>query len=362
MKVTLFKRATNGKTTEWTIETNGNKYRTISGYTDGQKTTSKWTVVSGKNVGRSNETTADEQAKKDAQSLIQKKLDGGYYEDINSINTEKFFKPMLANKWEDYKDGIIYPLYSQPKLDGIRCIVTKHGMFSRHGEKIVSAPHIMNSLKDIFKEFPNTIFDGELYCDKLANDFNKICSLVKKTKPSPKDIEECAKTIQYHIYDLPSYKGSFTERFVELSAYPLPSTCVLVDTIKVDNEGEALLYYGQYVNEGYEGQMLRQDTKYENKRSKSLLKHKSFMDEEFIIKDVCEGEGNKSGMVGYMVFESNGIPFSSNVKATWDESKEMWKNRTDLIGKTATIQFFNYTPDGVPRFPYVIKVAREDYE
>jgi len=68
------------------------------------------------------------------------------------------------------------------------------------------------------------------------------------------------------------------------------------------------------------------------------------------------------GWLDIWSFESNGIPFSSNVKATWDESKEMWKSRKDLIGKTATIQFFNYTPDGVPRFPYVIKVAREDYE
>ncbi len=123
-----------------------------------------------------------------------------------------------------------------------------------------------------------------------------------------------------------------------------------------------MLYYGQYINEGYEGQILRTDSKYENKRTKSLLKHKSFMDDEFIIKDICEGEGNKSGMVGYMVFESNGIPFSSNLKATWEVSRDIWNNRSKYIGKTATIQFFNYTPDGVPRFPYVIKIAREDYE
>ena len=84
------------------------------------------------------------------------------------------------------------------------------------------------------------------------------------------------------------------------------------------------------------------------------------MDDEFVIKDVCEGEGNKAGMVGFMVFSSNGIPFKSNVKASWDESKEMWLNRSDLIGKKATIKFFNYTPDGVPRFPYVIAVR--DYE
>jgi len=362
MKTKLFKRATTGKTLEWTIEVSGNKYRTISGYTDGVKTPSKWTVVKGKNAGRANATTDTEQAVKEAQSIVQKKLDSGYFEDISFINDVKFFKPMLANKWEDYKDQLTYPVYSQPKLDGIRCIVKKDGMWSRNGKKIISAPHIIDSLEEIFEEFPTTVFDGELYCDKLANDFNKICSLVKKTKPTAEDIKECAETIKFHIYDLPSVKGPFTERFVELSYYPLPNTCVLVDTIKVDNEGEVMLYYGQYINEGYEGQILRTDSKYENKRTKSLLKHKSFMDDEFIIKDICEGEGNKSGMVGYMVFESNGIPFSSNLKATWEVSRDIWNNRSKYIGKTATIQFFNYTPDGVPRFPYVIKIAREDYE
>jgi hypothetical protein len=31
-----------------------------------------------------------------------------------------------------------------------------------------------------------------------------------------------------------------------------------------------------------------------------------------------------------------------------------------LIGKDATIKYFNLTPDGVPRFPYVIAIR--DYE
>jgi hypothetical protein len=87
------------------------------------------------------------------------------------------------------------------------------------------------------------------------------------------------------------------------------------------------------------------------------------MDREYIIKDVIEGKGNKTGMIGSMVFESEyGKPFSANVKIGWDESRKMWKNRRNLIGKTATIKFANYTPDHIPRFPYVIKFAREDYE
>lgn len=362
MKETIYKLSSSGKTLEWTIEVNGNKYRTKSGYTDGIKTLSKWTVVKGKNTGRANATTDAEQAEKEARALLQKKLDSGYYEDISSINDEKFFKPMLANKWEDYKDSITYPIYSQPKLDGIRCIVKKDGMWSRNGKKIISAPHIFDSLQHLFKNNPDLIFDGELYADKFANDFNKICSLVKKTKPTNDDLKESAKAIEYHIYDLPSHKGKFADRYTALVDMSLPKCCVLVQTDVCSDEVIVNDWYEDYVDWGYEGQILRLDEKYENKRSKFLLKHKSFMDNEFIIKDICEGEGNKTGMVGYMVFHSNGIPFSSNLKATWDESKDIWNNRSKYIGKTATIQFFNYTPDGVPRFPYVIKIAREDYE
>ena len=121
--------------------------------------------------------------------------------------------------------------------------------------------------------------------------------------------------------------------------------------------------YEEYVEHGFEGQMLRTNGKYENKRSKFLMKHKSFIDEEYTIIGVCEGEGNKTNMVGYMTFETaDGKPFKSNVKATFEESEEMFRNRKQLIGKQATIKYFNLTPDGIPRFPYVINIDRESYE
>jgi DNA ligase-1 len=270
---------------------------------------------------------------------------------------------MLAHKFEDYKDKIIYPVFSQPKLDGIRCIVRADGMWSRNGKKIVSAPHIYEAMKPLFEANPDLIFDGELYADKFANDFNAICSLVKKTKPTSTDLEKSKESIQYHIYDLPSCSGTFTQRNKALIDVGVPRGCVIVTTDKVNNENELMGCYGAYVNWGYEGQMIRLDKEYESKRSKSLLKHKSFVDEEYTILDVVEGEGNKTGMVGSFVFESKtGHIFNSSPKYSWDECKELWKQRQELIGKSATVKYFNLTPDGVPRFPYVINIDRESYE
>ena len=360
---TLYKRSVNGKVNEWTVEIENNCFRTISGYTDGVKTTSEWTCCSGKNTGKKNATTPEQQALAEAKAMWTKKLELGSYESIDDIDTPKFFNPMLAHKFEDHKDKIEYPVYSQPKLDGIRCIVRADGMWSRNGKKIISAPHIFESLKPLFESNPDLIFDGELYADKFANDFNAICSLVKKTKPTSNDLAKSKESIQYHIYDLPSCSGTFTQRNKALIDIGVPRGCVIVTTDKVNNENELMGCYSAYVGWGYEGQMIRLDKEYESKRSKSLLKHKSFIDEEYTILDVVEGEGNKTGMVGSFIFKSKtGHIFNSSPKFNWEECKAMWNNKNELIGKSATVKYFNLTPDGVPRFPYVIKIDRESYE
>jgi DNA ligase-1 len=355
---TLYSRSVKGKVNEFIIEIEDNKYRTITGFTDGIKTTSQWTICDAKSY-----CTAEEQALKEATAIHRKKMETGSFENISDIDNETYFEPMLAKDWHKEKDKVKFPIYSQPKLDGIRCIVRKDGMWSRNGKKIISAPHIFEAMKSLFIDNPDLIFDGELYADKFANDFNAICSLVKKTKPTLEDLKESAKTIQYHIYDLPSHNTNFSIRIGALNKINLPECCIVVFTDFVETEAELRTLYEEYVNEGYEGQMLRLDGKYENKRSKYLLKHKSFIDEEYIILGVEEGIGNKTGMVGSFIFESKtGKQFNSSPKFNWEECTEMWNNRENLIGKSATVKYFNLTPDGVPRFPYVIKIGREDYE
>ena len=365
---TIYKLTKTGATQEWTIEIEDNKYRTHSGQVGGAITTNEWTVVFGKNIGRANATTDSEQSLAEAVAKQTKKLESGYFTNINQINQSQYFEPMLAAKWEDVKDKIKYPIFSQPKLDGIRCILTKEGMFSRTGKPIVSAPHIFESIKDLFDENPDLIFDGELYADKFANDFNQIVSLVKKTKPTPEDLQKCKEVIKYHIYDLPSTKGTFDERgdslydlFMTWSYFN--SYCINVDTDVCQTEEEVMDYYGKYVDAGYEGQMLRTNGLYENKRSKTLLKHKTFVDDEYTILDIVEGEGNRTGTCGYMVFNTKeGKRFKSNVKGTFQYTAEILKNKDLLIGKEATVKYFNLTPAGIPRFPYVININRNEYE
>lgn len=353
----IYKRAVNGKINQWTVEVEDNQYRTISGYHDGVQTTSEWTVCEGKNIGKKNETTPAQQAMAEAEALYRKRKELGYFEDINDCDKQVYFQPMLAKDWNNEKGKVKYPIFTQPKLDGIRCIVKSDGMWSRNGKPIVSAPHIFESLKPLFESNPDLIFDGELYADKYSNDFNAICSIVKKTKPTQQDLLDSANVIQYHIYDLPSHDDVFTSRYKALINLELPKTCVVVATEQVDHINDVFGYYEDYIAAGYEGQMLRLDNHYENKRSKSLLKHKSFIDEEYTILDIVEGVGNKTGMVGSFVFKNKaGKTFNSSPKFNWEVCTEMWNNRHELIGKEATVKYFNLTPDGVPRFPYVIAI------
>ena len=138
-----------------------------------------------------------------------------------------------------------------------------------------------------------------------------------------------------------------------------------VPTLILDNEEQVIQQHDIYVlSQNYEGQMLRVlDGIYENKRSKNLLKHKMFCDEEYTIKDVIEGIGNKAGMVGAFVFETKeGKTFNASPKFSWSECIDIWNNKEKYIGLDATVKYFNLTPDGIPRFPYVIKIGRSQYE
>lgn len=357
---TLYKRATTGKITEWVIEVEGNKFRTITGFTDGKKTISAWTECAGKNEGKKNGTTPEQQALAEATATHRIRIEHGSFENIADIDNETFFEPMLAKKLEDRIDKLKFPVFSQPKLDGVRCVVNARGMWTREGKALLSATHIFEELQPFFENDPDLILDGELYCDKLANDFNKIISLVRKKKPTAEDFAESKKYIQYHVYDLPSNTGSFSERSFALSNQNLPKSCVIVPTYILNSVREIKTQFDSYVTAGYEGQMIRLDAPYENKRSNSLLKDKEFDDTEFTILGVEEGKGNMSGKVGKVYFKTaDGQDFDSPINGDWEYLAKLLKENK-LIGKPATVRHFRLTPAGIPRFPKV--VAIRDYE
>jgi len=119
--------------------------------------------------------------------------------------------------------------------------------------------------------------------------------------------------------------------------------------------------YAEYLKDGQEGQMIRINDVYENKRSKFLLKRKEFIDDEFRIVDISEGNGNRSGMFGRAhLITSSGIEFEANARGNVSFYEELLKNKSEYIGKMATVRYQNLTPDGKPRFGVIITIR--DYE
>jgi DNA ligase-1 len=368
-KPTLYKKTATGATQIWYQEIEGNKYRTVSGQMDGQKVTAEWTVCEGKNIGRSNATTPEQQALLEVESNYKKKLaQGGYSNSVNEIDTPNYFKPMLAKDYDDYpvteemcQKGLVY---SQAKYDGVRCIATVDGLWSRQGKPILSVPHISEALTEFFQHFPDMILDGELYADKFANDFNKIISLVRKAKPGYEDFKASRDHIKYFNYDLPGHGDlSFGERIALRDVYYesfLGRQSVLhpVETHKVESLQHLDNLNDLYLQSGMEGQMVRIDGfPYENKRVKHLLKRKVFKEEEFIIVDVVEGIGNRAGMAGNLTYRlEDGRTFDSGIRGGVDFYKELLKNKEKYIGGQGTVRYFNRTPDGIPRFPVTVAV------
>jgi DNA ligase-1 len=337
---TLYKNTSLGQLQSWQIVVDGNTYYTIEGIHE--LTTSKPTVCVGKNIGRANETSAEEQAFLEAKSLFKKKIDKGYSEDAPQAS--KFFEPMLAHEREKYEKLLFtVPTYVQPKLDGVRCILKDGRLTSRNGKQIVSCPHL---------EFPNWFLDGELYSHELKEDFNKIISLTRKSKPTQEDLDESAKVVEYWIYDQP-HEDVFSVRFSNIFIPKSLSHFKLVPTFQVFSLEEIENYHEQFLSEGYEGTMIRLDLgPYENKRSKQLLKYKNFKDAEFLILDVEEGLGNRSGMAGKLIcLLPNGNKVGVSMTGTQEFMTQVLKDKDKIIGKEATIKYFNETPDGSLRFP-----------
>lgn len=358
MHTKLYKIDTKGKTRVWWMEIEGQRYRTCAGLLDGKIVESAWTEATPKNVGRANETTAAEQAVLEVEAEYKyQEYQGGYSRDINNMGSS-YFEPMLAQKYEAFVKKPVWPVYAQPKLDGVRCIAKKDGLFSREGKPFVSVPHIHRILQKFWDINPDLIFDGELYNHQLRDNFNQIISLVKKQKPTQLDLIQAEETVEYHVYDIYDGKDKskdFFTRYLNVIKLVRPEDTenkVIPVLTHLCGDQDALdQHYATCLEQGYEGQMLRINGPYEQKRSKYLLKRKEFQDEEFEVVSISEGLGNWAGYAkSVRCRKSDGTEFDSGIRGTQAFTKE-------LLGRTpkwVTVRYQNLTPDGIPRFPVAV--------
>jgi len=284
------------------------------------------------------------------------------------------FKPMLAHKFDNKRVDWSKPVFIQPKLDGIRCIMTADGCYSRNGKKFMNVQHLYTkAIKDLFKVNPLLVIDGELYNHDLRDNFEKIVSLVRKQKPTSQDRKDARKLIQYHVYDfVMAYKGKldliesdmnrYEKRMHQLVCSDMYGKHIrYVHAQRVANFDTAKKLHIKYKSQGYEGSILRLDGPYKCGRSYDLMKFKDFSDTEAKIVSWVEGKGKRRGTIGkFIAIDSDGIRFGMPVMDNFKYLQKNFKNMQDWVGKTATFTYFERTKAGSYRHP-LFKAIR-DYE
>lgn len=265
-------------------------------------------------------------------------------------------KPMLAHKVNENKIDFSEKVFIQPKLDGVRCIFTKDGAYSRTGKQFHNLRHIELRLERFFKAQPNAVLDGELYNHALRDDFEQIISLVRKQKPTDEDRRNAQHLIQYHVYDIIAEGPNYEDRLNWLlsSKYLWSNVVISVETLEVHGYNGAKAMHSEFLNKGYEGSILRLNGPYEQKRSYNLQKFKDFHDTEATIIGYEAGKGKFTGLIGkFLMVDDDGNEFGCPIGKGYNYSDRRYilENIHDYIGKIATFTYFERTKAGSYRHP-----------
>lgn len=349
----LYKRSNTGALLVWIIDVASSTLITHHGQVGGAIQESRDLIRYGKNLGRSNETTPQEQAQAEALARWTKKKDReGYVEDAaraakGETDQEGGIAPMLAQPWEKVQKKFRFPADAQRKLDGCRCIaVVKDGkasLWSRKRAPIHGVPHVVAALEKM--DLGNATLDGELFV--LGMGFQQITSFVRTTGTKP-GYEQ----LQYHVYDLPG-PGPWIARRQRMTEIVFNDVVRCVETWTVSSYTLVQEFHDLWVQEGYEGLILRShDALYEaGKRSAHLVKVKAFDDSEYRIVGVNEGRGKFQGLAMFRCRTPEGKEFDCCAPGSLDKRREYLAQGQALVGQFLTVKYFGLTDDGLPRFP-----------
>ena len=382
----LYGEASTGKVKQWSIrvfERDGSGIiETTHGYEGGKMQINEKEISEGKNIGKKNETTPLEQAISEARAAWTKKKESGYAprdsaaegeedggeEDNESTSSSVAGRGkgistdapsvMLAHDYNKRGKDIKFPCFVQPKLDGTRCVaVPAKGLFSRLKKRF---PHMEHILEEINKLPAGIVLDGELYSHELT--FQEIVGLVKRETLKKGD-DEKQKKILFHVYDMIS-EQPYTMRYANLQMlfrrYKF-KYLALVETDNCENSSKIPELHAKYVEEGYEGLMLRnKDGLYKGVRSKDLQKFKEFFDDEYKIVDYTCGQGLEDGCVIWECETEKGQRFTCRPRGTREDREDYFINGKKYVGQMLTVRYQELTNDGLPRFGVGISIR--DYE
>ena len=362
----MYKKTSTGKIQQWRawVERTETGYllKVESGQTDGKLTETVGQVIDEGKQKR----TAEEQAIFEANSKLKKKRDEAYFDSIEAAQTQVKLLPMLAHPFDKRKHNINYPAIVQRKFDGVRCLAVLNSdgsvkLLSRKGKEY---PHLHHIKADVWEnnDDTNIVLDCDLYSDTLT--FQQLVGLVKRVTLKPGNDQQMYE-VSLRVYDCVDLnnEADFTERYQTITNITNGAKYLsLVENVRVDNEEEIHAAQARFVEEGYEGAMVRNLTgAYAiGKRSANLQKVKTFLDGEYPIVGFTQGTGGETGCVIWECSTSDGQTFRVRPRGTQEDRKVLFENGSDYVGQQLTVRYQELTDDGVPRFP--VGIAIRNYE
>ena len=334
----------------WSVWTQGDTVFVEWGKLDGKKQT-KTTVCKPKNVGRSNETTPEQQAILEAQSKWNKQYDKFYRETIEEAKALLTEGVMLAQDYSKKPHFLEDRFYCSRKYDGLRCktiFVNGEPEWHSRGGKTYPVPkHLVGQLKTLHEATGVESLDGEGYVHSIK--LQKIQSCIKKPN-------ELTPRVTYEIFDIPMLNVGFSDRncivesFEEVVA-DLPHVNIVQQELITKGELNDKLY--QYLSEGFEGVMLRNTSglyEFQNKRSNDLLKYKIMEDSEA---KVISCEEDKNGQGKFMMewlspYNNKVVNFELCMNGSHEDNT--YDKLSKRIGDWVTFKYQDYSEDGVPSF------------
>ena len=272
------------------------------------------------------------------------------------------FSVALADKYEpkivDWKDG----WYVSRKIDGARCIaiVDASGnttFYSRTGKIFDTLGVVSDGIKNL--NVTNVVFDGEIcLVDENGNeDFQGVMKELRKkdhTIPNP----------SFKIFDMISHDEFYSKKGQSNKPYSIrynnlletmrDNTCVCLSVLGQDlikNDDHFGEWTGKAKEYGWEGLMLRADAPYKGKRSKDLLKFKSFFDDEYEVIDVemgpfryiKDGEETEENMLSCVTIKHKGYAVRVGSGFSIEQRQQFYKQPKKILGRIITVQYFEET-------------------
>ncbi len=268
---------------------------------------------------------------------------------------EKPDKPplLLAHAWQNDRD--LTGWWMSEKLDGVRAYWNGKTFFSRLGNRFI-APDWFTA------DLPGEPLDGELWVGRKQ--FQKTVSIVRRQDAGPQ-----WQDVRFLVFDAPQHDGEFERRLEYLGGLfgeglshaelVAQEACTGVDHMRRE--------LTRVEEQGGEGLMLRQPgSRYEQGRSTTLFKVKSFFDAEARVVSHSPGRGRHKGRLGALEVvtlrppeggqtQQAGVAFSIGTGLSDAQRRD-----PPPAGSIVTYRFQELTAAGVPRFPSFIGVSSED--